>query len=65
MNDLILQVAVVKRPLPRWVVQAEGQTAANRRFERNILPRIRNQVKLAQPAKAGRSATRAAAKKKR
>jgi hypothetical protein len=65
MNDLILQVAVVKRILPRWVIQAEGQIAANRRFERNVLPRIRKQMRLAQPAKAGRSATRAAAKKKR
>jgi hypothetical protein len=65
MNDLILQVAVVKRRLPRWVIQAEGQVAANRRFDRNVLPRIRKQVRLAQPAKAGRSATRAAAKKKR
>jgi hypothetical protein len=42
MNDLILEVAVVKRNLPDIVV-AEGQVEAFAKFEREGLPRLRRQ----------------------
>jgi len=40
MNDLILEVAVVKRKEP-VIAQAEGQLEVNARFERDLLPRLR------------------------
>ena len=42
LNDLILEVAMVKRrPL---VLQAEGQLEVNARFERDLLPRLRERI---------------------
>jgi hypothetical protein len=42
MNDLILQVAVVKRHWPDIVI-ADGQLEAYQKFERDALPRLREQ----------------------
>jgi len=43
MNDLILEVAVVKRDRPDIVVAAEGQLEAYKKFEKEALPRLREQ----------------------
>lgn len=45
LNDFILEVAIVKREEWGVLTQAEGQAEANETFERNIGPRLREQIR--------------------